>query len=691
MLCYALEGSVRKCLHNEPKKTPAGLRAPRVSDSPMSRSPARSVLHDNAPASGELWPTAHPSKHSAGTASIHAEPVPTPVVIVPLEPPSGAVRQMTLILKAHAQMMALGASAAGPTLAEEATGLISSATDDVSGAHLPDPAPFPAPATTRTVRFVTATAGLHERQEQRSSAGMPKPLTRPRQSAAAEESHPSADVPPTAQRARTTTVMLPAAPPATAASSVAPVVQEKAASPRASHAHAPAEGEVTALSSPTKPNLFSGIFDYIGKVGLAMVLRDAFAGPPQTPASAHGPRASSGDGVTSEQVQSSSHLAPDYDAALCFSAGYLDLVSAIALACTKRKVHQVLSAWLRGLRWSRVDPGEPVERLWVAADAALTFERMAELRVGESRLDLRWVRAVGSRNVLDVRGAISSTSSVQVAFAFTTMACRASRLGAVSKVVLRGGCAVELRGRTTLDLSKKGLGDEGACGVAGVLASSCMPHLRELQLSLNKIGDVAMRPLGAAIESGALAPLRVLRLSENRIGPAGARAFAHAIATGQQLPALTTLSLDGNQLGDAGVRSLAVPLGLGALPSLEELGLGRNGIVDIAPLVEAIASGEIPQLQRLLLQHNQLAEGALRDLHDTIGASKPKAGVHDPRSPVKQAGEASVAGAEGIAVRVRGVFQSKEQQPKRYMSKRPTPAPAAALERGLAFDASLSS
>ena len=90
-----------------------------------------------------------------------------------------------------------------------------------------------------------------------------------------------------------------------------------------------------------------------------------------------------------------------------------------------------------------------------------------------------------------------------------------------------------------------------------------MPQLRELNLSLNKLGDPAMQSLGAAVKSGALSSLRVMRLSENRIGAGGARAFAKAITGGQRLPALTLLSFDGNQLGDAGVAALAGPLGDG--------------------------------------------------------------------------------------------------------------------------------
>ena len=370
-------------------------------------------------------------------------------------------------------------------------------------------------------------------------------------------------------------------------------------------------------------------------------------------------------------------LAVEFDKSLCFAAGYGDLVSALALACCKKRLRSALSPWLRGLRWGQLLAHEPVTRLRVAADAILKLEHLQELRVGAfDRLDARWLRtAVASRNILDIRGLINATSSVQLAFAFATIACRACRSGAVSRVVLHGGCDVDLRGRA-LNLSKKSLGDEGASSVAGALAGASMPQLRELNLSLNKLGDPAMQSLGAAVKSGALSSLRVMRLSENRIGAVGARAFAEAITGGQRLSALTLLSFDGNQLGDAGVAALAGPLGDGALPALEELGLVRNGITAVAPLVAAIAKGEMPLLRRLLLQHNQLGDGALRDLVDTVGSAKPKPGVHDVRSPPHRPRDGltplpeAADGANGVAVRIRGVFQPKEILPKDFMRAR---------------------
>ena len=398
--------------------------------------------------------------------------------------------------------------------------------------------------------------------------------------------------------------------------------------------------------------------------GLFTFLATAVGAPAAAPAPAEAPAVAAAS-IEELRRPKKQWLAAEHDIAICLCAGHIDLVSAISLTCTKQRLHQVLSPWLRGLRSGQLQPHEPVCRLWVAADAVRKLENLTELRIGGSRLDARWLRgavtghALVARNVLDLRGAMSSTSLVLISFALTTVACHACRHSAVSRVVLPGGTAVDLRGRT-LDVSKRSLGDEGASGVAGVLAGALMPQLRDLHLSLNKLTDLAMHSLGAAIESGALVALRVLRLSENRIGPAGARAFAISTKA-ERLPALTTLSFDGNQIGDAGVRALAESLSRGGLPALEELGLVRNGLTDVTPLVEAIAGGELPMLRRLLLQHNQLGEGSLRGLHDTVEASKPKPGVRDPRSPTKLAPHDHDADAEGVAVRVRGLYRESKE------------------------------
>ena len=96
------------------------------------------------------------------------------------------------------------------------------------------------------------------------------------------------------------------------------------------------------------------------------------------------------------------------------------------------------------------------------------------------------------------------------------------------------------------------------------------------------------------------------------------------------------------------------------MTALEELGLSRNGITDISPLIDAISGHSLPQLKRLLLQSNALGDGMLRRLHDAIAFTKPH-----QRSASGSA--KSSRDEDGSAVRIRGVFKSAEQPPAMWM------------------------
>ena len=73
------------------------------------------------------------------------------------------------------------------------------------------------------------------------------------------------------------------------------------------------------------------------------------------------------------------------------------------------------------------------------------------------------------------------------------------------------------------------------------------------------------------------------------------------------------------------------------MPSLEVLTLNRNMLTSADALTKAIASGEAPQLRRLLLQHNRISDQSLRELQTTVNASMLKAPqpthAERPRAP----------------------------------------------------------
>ena len=126
---------------------------------------------------------------------------------------------------------------------------------------------------------------------------------------------------------------------------------------------------------------------------------------------------------------------------------------------------------------------------------------------------------------------------------------------------------------------------------------------------------------------------------------------------------MTSLGLDGNQLGDKGVASLAAPIACGALPMLEHLGLSRNNISDPSPITRALETGESPMVRRLLLQQNPLQHGATQVLHDAVSASTPKP---TPTLASSRGGQYDQA-PTGVAVRVRRSFQPTEEPKVKYV------------------------
>ena len=108
------------------------------------------------------------------------------------------------------------------------------------------------------------------------------------------------------------------------------------------------------------------------------------------------------------------------------------------------------------------------------------------------------------------------------------------------------------RSLTSLTLSSNKLNDEGARVLAQRLASGA---IEALSIDSNQIGDAGAYSeveSSGALQSGA--PLLVLDLSRNGIGDAGAKALAGALS--QAKPPLQSLSLGGNHIGTDGAKAL---------------------------------------------------------------------------------------------------------------------------------------
>ena len=115
----------------------------------------------------------------------------------------------------------------------------------------------------------------------------------------------------------------------------------------------------------------------------------------------------------------------------------------------------------------------------------------------------------------------------------------------------------------------------GRCGDGGVRRRARQrrgARAQGLDLEGNKIGDEGMRHLGDALARGAAPALKsgLEGLGDNKIGDEGLRHLGDALARGAA-PALEALWLSNNKIGDEGVRHLGDALARGAAPALEEL------------------------------------------------------------------------------------------------------------------------
>ena len=168
-------------------------------------------------------------------------------------------------------------------------------------------------------------------------------------------------------------------------------------------------------------------------------------------------------------------------------------------------------------------------------------------------------------------------------------------------------------------------GPEGVQQLAAGLGKGALPAVTFLQIVSIQLGDAGASELAAALGRGALPRLKSLYLYANAIVDADLVALALAL---RRLPALETLALSDNPLGDEGLAALvappppagALPPPAGVLTKLQRLDLRHTQITDAgcAALVAALDSGALPALETL-------------DLRDTPASAVAKAAVHQAR------------------------------------------------------------
>eukprot|EP00811_Abedinium_folium_P000037 NODE_10033_length_1381_cov_7.287081.p1 GENE.NODE_10033_length_1381_cov_7.287081~~NODE_10033_length_1381_cov_7.287081.p1 ORF type:complete len:387 (-),score=95.73 NODE_10033_length_1381_cov_7.287081:219-1289(-) len=143
----------------------------------------------------------------------------------------------------------------------------------------------------------------------------------------------------------------------------------------------------------------------------------------------------------------------------------------------------------------------------------------------------------------------------------------------------------------------------GPEGVGAIVGS--LSALSRLLISGNDIGNAGVISIAAML--GHRSRLADIGLSLNHIGDAGAQALAAALTRGARI---RWLSLWGNGVGDAGARAFATALVGGA--ALEDLCLGYNRVGKVGAKALAAAVVKSTELRKLGLVGNTIGEAGTK-------------------------------------------------------------------------------
>ncbi|XP_072133551.1 NACHT, LRR and PYD domains-containing protein 3-like isoform X2 [Mobula birostris] len=146
-----------------------------------------------------------------------------------------------------------------------------------------------------------------------------------------------------------------------------------------------------------------------------------------------------------------------------------------------------------------------------------------------------------------------------------------------------------------------GLTDSGAEDLASALNTN--PSLMELDLSGNELGDSGVKLVSAALRNPEC-KIQTLWLEKVGLTDSGAEDLASALSTN---PSLMELNLNGNELGDSGVKLVSAAL-RNPECKIQKLGLDGVGLTDSGAedLVSALSTN--PSLTKLSLALNSLTD-----------------------------------------------------------------------------------
>ena len=175
-------------------------------------------------------------------------------------------------------------------------------------------------------------------------------------------------------------------------------------------------------------------------------------------------------------------------------------------------------------------------------------------------------------------------------------------------------------------------GPDGALRLAEGLVAGSLQAVTSLNIIGMHVGDAGASALAAALDRGALPRLKGLMLAAAyaAIGDAGLAALAPAL---RRRPALRSLNLAGNPLGDEGLAALLAPPPpaagtppppAGGLKQLRRLDLDRTEVTDdgCAALAAALDSGALPALEELKLDGTRASAAAQEAVRAAFARSR---------------------------------------------------------------------
>ena len=228
------------------------------------------------------------------------------------------------------------------------------------------------------------------------------------------------------------------------------------------------------------------------------------------------------------------------------------------------------------------------------------------------------------KNVAGQAGAVAAGAAMHSHTTLATLNLADNRLSSTHVQAFSKGLKNNIQ-LTSLDLSNNVFGDEGV----RLLASSFETlQLTYLNLARTEMTDAGACSLAATLNAGR-PPIHTLCLSGNMVAAKGAAALAAVIA--HKNTVLTTLKLDHNNLGPAGMKSMLeksifsttlvkdkhgrpVDVVVYYPRALTDLNLSANGLLDEGAKFAAEMMIENSVLTKLDISHNGISNMGMRGM-----------------------------------------------------------------------------